>query len=70
MVVLFIVVKVRRPSRLGESVARSCSSSCKHKPHSSMEIARAALSGGRIAFKGNLPWHNLSWRRTLAIPTW
>jgi hypothetical protein len=25
-----------------------------------MEIARAALSGGRIAFEGNLPWHNVS----------
>jgi hypothetical protein len=32
----------------------------KHEPHSSMEIARAALSGGRIAFEGNLPWHNVS----------
>jgi hypothetical protein len=29
---LFIVVKVRQPSRLGEFVARTCS--WKHKPHS------------------------------------
>jgi hypothetical protein len=51
---LFIIAKVRRPSRFGEFVARTCSrSSWKNKLHSSMETARAALSRERIAFKGN-----------------